>query len=459
MAHYHFIGIGGTGLSPIARVLLEQGHQISGSDMLLSPLAEELQKLGVKVQIGHAAENVIGADVVIRSSAISDDNTEVIAARNAGVPVLKRMDFLGELTKDKTVIAVAGTHGKTTITAMLAWVLATLNLDPSFIIGGVSKNLKSNAHSGRGKYFVIEADEYDGMFLGLQPDILLVSNIEHDHPDLYPTSQIYLEAFIRLLSRIKSNGKLLICKDNQNAFRLSNYLPKGIITKTYGIDHDSDFFATNIQFENNGAVCFNANINYGNRIETLEAIQLQVPGKHNVINAMGALGAAHLAGIPLSDCRESLENFIGTGRRFDILGTVDGITIINDYAHHPTEISTTMLAARQRFPDQTLWVVWQPHTYSRTRTLLDGFTKSFKDCDHLIVTEIYRSREKPQDFSSSEVVSKIQHPDVHFIPDFTTITAYLDSNLKSGDVLFVLSAGDADQISTQVLRDLSARKG
>ncbi len=458
MTHYHFIGIGGTGLSPIAQVLLEQGHQISGSDMLLSPLADELQKLGVKVHIGHAAEHVIGADLVIRSSAIPDDNVEVIAALNAGISVLKRVDFLGELTKGKTVIAIAGTHGKTTTTAMLAWVLTSLDLDPSFIIGGVSKNLKSNAHSGKGKYFVIEADEYDKMFLGLQPDILLVTNIEHDHPDLYPTPQIYFETFVKLLSRIKNNGKLLICKNNQNAYRLNNYLPKGIIAKTYGLNHDSDFFATNIQFKKNGTVCFDANINHGNGIETSEAIKLQVPGEHNVINALGVLGAAHLSGISLTDCCAPLESFIGTGRRFDIIGTVDGITIINDYAHHPTEINTTLSAARQRFPDKSLWVVWQPHTYSRTRTLLNGFTKAFRDSDHLIVTEIYRSREKLQDYSSSEVVSKIQHPDVRFIPDFATIIDYLDSSLKSGDVLLVLSAGDADQISTQVLQDLSIRR-
>jgi UDP-N-acetylmuramate--alanine ligase len=195
MTHYHFIGIGGTGISPIAQILVEDGHIVSGSDMILSPLAIELQNLGVRVNIGHAAENVTGADIVIRSSAIQDDNVEVMAARNIGIPVLKRSDFLGELTRGKSVIAIAGTHGKTTTTSLMAWTLTSLGEDPSYIIGGVSKNLKSNAHAGKGKYFVIEADEYDGMFLGLSPDFLIVTNIEYDHPDCYPTPQVYLDAF------------------------------------------------------------------------------------------------------------------------------------------------------------------------------------------------------------------------------------------------------------------------
>jgi UDP-N-acetylmuramate--alanine ligase len=223
------------------------------------------------------------------------------------------------------------------------------------------------------------------------------------------------------------------------------------------LDQESDFFATKLDYKDDGSVCFNANIRYDNKIEEIDGIQLKIPGEHNVKNALAVIGAIQISGIPLSKCVEPLEAFIGTGRRFDIIGTANGITIIDDYAHHPTEISATLSAARLRFPGHTLWAVWQPHTYSRTRTLLDAFTKAFIDCDHLIVTEIYRSREKPQDYSASEVVRQINHSDVHFIPDFTSASDYLTSKMQKGDVLLVLSAGDADQISARVLQNLNAK--
>jgi UDP-N-acetylmuramate--alanine ligase len=455
MTHYHFIGIGGTGISPIAQILLEQGHSISGSDLILSPLASELQKMGVQVFIGHDAKNVSGADIVIRSSAIQEDNVEVVAARKANLPVLKRSDFLGELTKGKKVLAVAGTHGKTTTTNMLAWVLTSLGRDPSYIIGGVSKNLKGNAHAGKGSYFVIEADEYDGMFLGLKPSLLIVTNIEHDHPDFYPTPEDYQNAFRKLIQLIQNGGTLLVCHDNPNSLALLNEAPKGIQTLSYGTNEKADFIANNLKQVENYGVQFSA---HRSDVFNFENIQLQIPGNHNALNALAVLASASILNLPLDHCKKALESFLGTGRRFDILGEANKIIIINDYAHHPTEIKATLAAARYQYPNRKIWTVWQPHTYSRTLTLLDDFIHAFKESDHVILTEIYRSREKKQDFSSADLVNKIDHPDVKFLGDFPSIADHLFQSMKPGDVLLVLSAGDADQISQQVFERLK-RKG
>lgn len=451
MTHYHFIGIGGTGMSPIAQILVEKGHPVSGSDLIMSPMAYDLQKLGVRVSIGHDSQNVAGADVVIRSSAIKDDNVEVLAAHNIGIPVLKRSDFLGELTRGKSVVAIAGTHGKTTTTGLMAWALFNLGEDPSYIIGGNSKNLKSNAHAGKGKYFVIEADEYDGMFLGLRPDFLIVTNIEHDHPDYYSTPNIYLNAFEQLIKLINSGGDLLVCRDDPHSESLLNLLQEGVHGYSYGFNAEADFIATKIRNIKDYGINFSAHRQNGYQMED---IQMQVSGRHNVLNALAVLSAVNLMGFPVEKCRKAFESFIGVGRRFDILGTAAGITVIDDYAHHPTEIIATLAAARSRFPGRVVWTIWQPHTYSRTQTLFRDFIKAFKDSDHVIVTEIFRSREKEQDYSSAVLASQIQHADARFINDFKSIITYLSQHLKSGDVVLVLSAGDADQISSQIYQEL-----
>jgi len=453
MTHYHFIGIGGTGLSAIAHVLLELGHTISGSDKQRSPQVEELELLGIRVCIGHYPENIIDADFVIRSSAIPDDNPEVVAAFKASIPVYKRSDFLKELTKDKTVIAIAGTHGKTTTTAMLSWALTFSGFDPSFVIGGVSKNLMTNGHAGKSKYFVIEADEYDGMFLGLQPDILVVTNIEHDHPDYFPTPQSYMDAFIQLISLIKSGGTLIVCNDDFAAAKLANYIPTNIQSIKYGKNPDADYFAENIQHKTGCGALFTA---HGLNNLVINEIQLQIPGEHNVSNAMAVVAVMHVLGLGEDKIKESLETFQGTGRRFDTIGCINGVTVIDDYAHHPSEIKATLAAARCRYPHSPLWVVWQPHTYSRTKTLLNEFVNAFEDCDHVIVTEIFQSREKAQDFSSMEIVHRMKHPDAKFMGDLNEIVNHLLVNLKNGDILMVLSAGDANQISKQIIDHLKA---
>ncbi len=406
----------------------------------------------------HKAENISGADLVIRSSAVPEDNPEVVAARLAGIPVLKRSEYLGQWMENKVGIAIAGTHGKTTTTAMLAWTLVCLGQDPSYIIGGVSKNLGSNAHAGKGSAFVIEADEYDRMFLGLRPVVAIVTNVEHDHPDCYPTAAEYRQAFAEFVHSIKPEGALIACRDDENAAGLMDEIPSGCQGVTYGMQSQADYQARLVMTNSQGGSSFEVWKQNNGQPARLVSLTLQIPGEHNVCNATAVVATAHQLHLNLEETARALAAFSGVGRRFDIRGEVDGITIIDDYAHHPTEIRATLAAARQRFPRHRLWVVWQPHTYSRTAALLNEFAGAFQDADRVIVTEIFASREKPSEFSAYQVVRKMKHPSVHFTPSLEEATAHLLAALRPGDVLLVLSAGDADQISSWVLTALQAKE-
>lgn len=459
MTHVHFIGIGGTGLSAIARVLLESGYTVSGSDRVLSPLAEELQRLGAKVYIGHRAEQVQGADWVVRSSAVPDDNVEVQAALQAGIPVYKRADFLGRWMEDKIGIAVAGTHGKTTTTAMIAWMLTALGQDPTFIVGGVMRNLGVNARAGHGQTFVIEADEYDRMFLGLRPRIAVVTNIEHDHPDCYPTFVDMVQAFEAFVGLLPQNGTLIACAENPGAsFMMTVAQRAGRPVLAYAAGDQLTIHARHwvvareMQLNEHGGYTFRAETNFAHGRSA--RIALQVPGRHNVQNALAAWSVALVLGLPFKQAAEALEAFQGTGRRFEVRGEVKGITLIDDYAHHPTEIEATLEAARTRYGQRRLWALWQPHTYSRTQALLPFFARAFSRADEVIVTEIYRAREAVQPFSAQEVVRQMHHPSVHFLPTLEEATDYLEQRLQPGDVLLVLSAGDADRVTEELLRRL-----
>lgn len=456
MTHFHLIGIGGSGLSAIARVLLESGNTVSGSDSQLSPLARSIQSAGAKVMVGHRPENVNGADLVIRSSAIPDDNVEVRAARAASIPVHKRIDFIGQLMSGRQGIAVAGTHGKTTTSAMIAYVLSSLDQDPSFIIGGVLKNLGTNAHAGRGNAFVIEADEYDRMFLGLNPHIAVVTNVEHDHPDCYPTSEDYFQSFQEFVKTLIPGGVLLVCGDDPGAVRLKRADEVHHRQLSYGLEesHDGlyhDYSGLKTSLNRHGG--FDFDVYRG--ASSLGQVSLKVPGKHNVLNALAAFAVADLLNLPGSGISRALGEYRGTDRRFEVLGTANDIIVIDDYAHHPTEIRATLAAARTCYPGRDIWAVFQPHTYSRTLTLFDDYVNAFADADHVLVTEIYAAREPAVDgFSARQIVAAMIHPDVHFVPDLPRATTFLLGRLKSGDVLLVLSAGDADQISVQVLKAL-----
>ena len=465
----HFIGIGGTGLSAIARVLLESGYTVSGSDRSLSPMAKSLQAEGARIYIGHEAANVEGAQVVVRSSAVPDDNVEVLAALQKGIPVMKRSEFLSSLMDNHFVLAVAGTHGKTTTTAMIAWMLTCLGQQPSFIVGSVLNNLKTNARAGNGRAFVIEADEYDRMFLGLKPNLAVVTNIEHDHPDCYPTPEDFFQAFSLFASQVVKGGTLLVCANDAQAVRLAqlaegrgqrvlSYAIREPGLKSYG--RPADYVADSLITDQAGGMRFDAYGSLpGRKFELHPAASLRVPGKHNVQNALAAIAVAHQMQLSVEEACRALSEFTGTGRRFEVRGEVNGITVIDDYAHHPTEIRATLSAARLRYPASKLWVVWQPHTYSRTRILLADFSSAFEQADHVIVTDIFAAREQPPEdgFSSRQVVNAMIHADARLIADLAQVSVYLVDRLTAGDVLLVLSAGDADQVSLQVLEQLKER--
>ncbi|HBX69630.1 MAG TPA: UDP-N-acetylmuramate--L-alanine ligase, partial [Chloroflexi bacterium] len=322
MEHIHLIGIGGTGLSAIARVLLESGYIVSGSDMQESPLGRAVQAAGARVFSGHAAENITGADLVVRSSAIPDSNVEVQAARQKGIPVLKRADFLGQLMAGRLGIAVAGTHGKTTTTAMIAWLLSALGQNPSFIVGGVVSNLRTNARAGQGSAFVIEADEYDRMFLGLRPQMAMITNVEHDHPDIYPSAADFQAAFRDFVGCLNPEGFLLLCADDPAAMDLQlTAHNKNLHTLTYGIyNPQANYKATNLRAEADKGFAFDAK-----KDESLLAqITLQVPGEHNVLNALAALAIAHQLNLAMDAAAQALSDFQGTGRRFEVVGEVNG---------------------------------------------------------------------------------------------------------------------------------------
>jgi len=464
MTHVHFIGIGGSGLSAIARLLLESGYKVSGSDRALTPFADEVRKAGAQVFVGHHPRNITGADWVVRSSAITDDNPEVEAAKRAGIPVYKRADFLGRLMEDKTGIAIAGTHGKTTTTAMTAWVLSELGRDPSFIVGGVLNNLGVNARAGKGKPFVIEADEYDNMFLGLKPRISVVTSLEHDHPDCFPTYESMVEAFQKFVNLLPEDGTLIVCVEDAGAASLIPQARKaGRNVVAYSVQGDTTInsplwlMAREVKPNARGGFDFSAASNLSSTgLESIE-VSLQVPGKHNVRNALAVLAIVESLGLSREKAAKALDEFTGTGRRFQLRGEVDDILIFDDYAHHPTEIKATLAGARARFPNRRIWAVWQPHTYSRTQTLFLDFARAFKDADEVIVTEVYAAREPKQDFTSAEIVSAMPHLSARYRQTLDETTKYLLDHLKPGDVVLVLSAGDADQVSTDVLKGLQER--
>jgi UDP-N-acetylmuramate--alanine ligase len=459
--HVHFIGIGGSGLSAIARLLKESGYTVTGSDMAMSPFAADLQAAGVQVLLGHAAENVRGANWVVRSSAIPDDNPEVVAAKAAGIPVYRRADMLWKFMADKDGIAVAGTHGKTTTTAMIAFIMTELGLDPSFIVGGVLSNYGVNARAGGGKAFIVEADEYDRMFLGLKPRIEVLTSLEHDHPDCYPTFEDMVSAFESFVALLPQGGTLIGCIDDpgaasvmKKARRLGRQVVAYSLEKEATITAPRWVQARSIEPNALGGFDFDAATNVG-KIKAA-SVRLQVPGVHNVSNALAALATCAVLGVPINDASATLEKFTGTGRRFEIKGERRNITVIDDYAHHPTEIRATLAAARSRYPGRRIWAVWQPHTYSRTRALFDQFVHAFDDADEVLVTEIYRSRETPQDYSAELLVRELRRDNAHFAPTLEAAADFLLRRLQPNDVVLVLSAGDADQISTNVLRGLAS---
>lgn len=433
----HIIGIGGTGMAPIAVVLNEMGAVVSGSDRSESIYTAELRSHDIQVMIPQCAENIHDPDVVFYSSAIHDDNPELAEARRRGIPTLKRREFLGFMLEGRKIIAIAGSHGKSTTTSMMVWVLSALNLEPGFIVGSHMKDLGRNAAAGKGDWFVIEADEYDNMFLGLNPYTAALTKVEYDHPDCFPTEEIYLDAFRKFLANSRKDGLILLNADDPHQSGLT--VPDGLTVRRYGIEVSCDFRAVDLKLGNNG--CYTYDFYDGKqRI----SVTLSIPGKHNVYNSLLVMSFCAVNGFDLGKAAKALESFHGIGRRFELVAEWNDIRLIDDYAHHPTEIKATLRAAKEYYPNHRIWAIWQPHTYSRTQSLLADFSKSFADADELIITDIYAARETYQGFGIDDVMRAVEHPSVRHLSSNEDVANYLAENLRPGDVVVTLSAGDAN---------------
>ncbi len=449
--HIHLIGIGGAGISAIARVLLGRGFVVSGSDQQPNQLTKNLEAEGAKIYEGHKAEHVAGANLIVRSSAVPDDNTEVVAANEAGIPTLKRAEFLGSLMADNVGVAVAGTHGKTTTAGMIAHILLRCRLDPSVIVGGHLPSLGSNGYAGKGHHFVVEADEYDRMFLGLRPKISVVTNVEYDHPDIFESEKVYRDAFNQFVKLLPENGgRIILCGEDRGALTLLNAVPTGVQKVIYGIGEGVPSLpgvnvlrAQGLAINQFGGYDFQVSLNG----KKLGPARLRVPGRHNVLNALAAIAMALYEGLGYKHISHTLSTFSGVGRRFELKGTVNGISVIDDYAHHPTEIRATLAAARDQYPTSRIWAVWQPHTFSRIEAFKDDFATCFEQADRVIVLDVYRSREADQKLDLKNLVGQIQHGHVEFTMQMAQATQKLLQILEPNDVVITLNAGDAFAMS------------
>lgn len=449
----HIIGVGGAGMSAIATVLIERGYRVSGSDQNESPLTQALRDRGVQVFIGHRPENVGEVDNVFISSAIKADNVELLAAQQRRIPVSKRAQLLGWLMQGTLGVAVAGSHGKTTTTAMIASILMRVGRDPSFIVGGTIAGLNTPAHAGRGREFVIEADEYDRTFLGLTPGVAVITNVEHDHPDCFPTFESMVEAFRSFVRLLPEDGLLIACGEDAGARGLIEFRGSRDAV-TYGLGREVTWRATDVQPNNAGG----SDCVVSREGTSCGLMRLQVPGRHNVLNALAAIVAADAVGVPFEEAREALVEFRGVGRRFEMRGEACGVKVIDDYGHHPTEIRATLAAARASYPERSIWAVWQPHTFSRTKLLMDDFAASFGDADHVLVTEVYASREKDSlGISAADVVARMQHRDARYAATLTDAVNALAGGVRSGDVVITLSAGDGNVVGERLLQRLQKR--
>lgn len=454
--HIHFIGIGGYGMSAIAKVMLEMGYQVSGSDLAQQELTEKLAAKGAQVFIGHQAQNVKGADVVVYSTALTKDNVEMVAAEELNIPILHRSQMLARLMNAKKGIAVAGAHGKTTTSSMIALVLEQCRQDPTFIIGGEIMNVGSNAKAGKGDWVVAEADESDGSFLQYQPAIALVNNIEADHLENYDGNFDNLKkAYAQFLSQVKEDGKAVVCKDDPHLQEMIPLIKSQVIT--YAIDTEADYRAVNIRLGDR-RVSFDV-VHGGKAIGTID---LSVPGRHNVYNALATLITCMEAGLSFEQVAEAITDFRGAKRRFQVLGEVDDILVIDDYAHHPTEIEATIQAARAT--GKRIVAVFQPQRYTRTYFLFEQFSRAFPEADEVIITDIYSPAGEKQieGISSAKLVDLIRqnsNPNVKYIPTKEEVQAYLYGSVSRGDLVLTMGAGDIWKAADGLAKALHARTG
>jgi UDP-N-acetylmuramate--alanine ligase len=447
----HFVGIGGIGMSGIAEVLLNLGYAVTGSDLHESELTERLRKLGAQVFVGHQEDNLaVNPSVVVISTAVKYSNPEVLEARRRHIPVIPRAEMLAELMRMKYGVAVAGSHGKTTTTSMIAAVLSAAGMDPTIVIGGRVRMFGTNAKMGQGEILVAEADESDGSFLLLSPTIAVVTNVDREHMDFHQTMERLNESFLDFINKVPFYGLAVLCLDNANVRAL---LPKARKRfATYGLSPEADFSAQDLKIKPDGV-----EFSVIHRSKRLGQLRLQLLGRHSATNALAAIAVAQELEIPFSRAAEALEAFSGIHRRFEIKGEPRGIMIIDDYGHHPVEIQATLGAIRESWK-RPLTVIFQPHRYSRTRDLFDDFLIAFEGADRLILTEIYAAGEDPIPGATSEVlyqaIKRKGHLDVEFIADKSQIPAELARRLVSGDVVLTLGAGDIYKVGEALVEAL-----
>jgi len=449
--HAHFIGIGGIGMSGIAEILLNLEMKVSGSDLRRSAITDRLARLGAAIYEGHAAANVVGATVVVTSSAVNRNNPEVLEAHARKIPVIQRAEMLAELMRLKYGIAIAGMHGKTTTTSMVASVLAAGGLDPTVVVGGRVDALGSNARLGKSRYLVAEADESDRSFLKLSPILAVVTNLDREHMDCYRDMDDVEAAFLDFMDRVPFYGAVTACTDNP--------LLKAILPRarrrifTYGEAQEADFRLEMLGDRGNCRARFQVRTTEG----ALGPFELHVPGRHNVLNATAAVAIAHQLEVPAEQIAAGLTHFRGVDRRFQQRGVARGVTVVDDYGHHPTEIRATLAAARECGP-RRIHVVFQPHRYSRTADLLEQFGGAFADADTVIVLPIYAASEEPIPGVTAERVAElIAGPRVEFAPEFAQAVEAVAAAAREGDLILTLGAGSVSQLAPQILAALESR--
>ena len=443
----HFVGIGGIGMSGIAEVLLNLGYDVSGSDLKRSDITQRLADMGAKIHYGHAEKNLEDTDVVVTSTAVKSDNPEVKAADERNIPVIPRAEMLAELMRIKYGIAVAGTHGKTTTTSMIATLLGVGNLDPTIVIGGKLDFIGSNARLGEGQFLVAEADESDGSFLMLTPTITVVTNIEEEHMDHYGSLEDIREDFITFVNSVPFYGLNVLCLEHENVQSIIPRINRRFVT--YGFSPQADFYASRVRFE---GLMSTFDVNF--RGEQWGEITLHMPGSHNVLNSLSAVAVGMEVGLDFATIQEGLNGFTGVHRRFQVKGEKAGVTVVDDYGHHPTEIIATLKAARN-FWNGRIIAVFQPHRYTRTRDAFEGFLTAFFSADILVMTDIYPAGEDPiPGITAKTLFDGIRErgmKEAYFVPDKKKVPVELVKLVRPGDMVITLGAGDINQAGLKLL--------
>ncbi len=451
--HIFFVGIGGIGMSGIAEILLNLGYKVSGSDLNSTSITKRLETLGCSVFLGHSQENIKDADVIVTSTAILKNNPEVVAAKKASIPIIPRATMLAELMRLKYSIAVAGAHGKTSTTSITAAILEKAGLDPTVVIGGVLKSVGTNAMHGLGDFIVAEADESDGSFLKFSPSIAIVTNIDREHLDFYDNLSSIKKAFVNFISRVPFYGLSILCIDNESVQEIIPEI-KGRYT-TYGLNTRADLQARNISFDGTKSL-----FTVWHHDKKLGEVSLNLPGVHNVTNCLASIAVAIELNIDFKHIKCALETIEGVKRRLEKKGEAGGVMVVDDYGHHPTEIKTTLLAARESWPEKRIVSVFQPHRYTRTEALFDEFTRAFYNTDKLIILPIYTAGEKViKGITANSLCKKIKergHSDVMYINSIESAVEYLQEELKEDDLLLTLGAGNVLTVGEDYLKKVKA---